>query len=162
MFQLGGALVKEVGVKVKIIFAVLIARRVIDVLEEKLQVFCALVCDHNLHARLEGHRDEAVEALAFGTGKESGLKSGHVSGSERKEISERRAHGWSLKSIPKHFDLQSSEHGGASIACCDPDSPYRPAHALRLGQHDLFIRFQGDRSSPFSSPIGLPSSTGFT
>ena len=112
-----------------------IAQRVIHVIEQQRQVFAAFVCHHNLHARLERHRNEAVEALSFGTRQQSGLESSHVPSAKTKEIAQWRTHRRFLRSIPKHFDLESPEHGRAAIADGDPNPTDRSAGALRLSQH---------------------------
>ena len=102
MSQFSWVLLKEVRVKINILFSVLIANRVINVVEQKLQILCTLILDDYFYSCLEGHGNDTVEAFALWTRKESGLKGSHVPGTESEEISERRAHSRPLRSVPEH------------------------------------------------------------
>jgi hypothetical protein len=122
MLQFGGILTPIMGMKIEIARTVLIAQRVINVIEQKLKVLTTFICQHDSHATPERHWDVAIETSGLGAGKQGRLKRDHASKSESEEIAEGRADGRFGRSIPKHLDLQSPEHGRASVADCCPDS----------------------------------------
>src|SRR6476620_7171274 len=115
MLQLSWILPVEIGMTVKRIRVVLVAQRVVHIVENQAKVFPALVGKSNLHHKLERHRNIAVEAFALRTGKKRRLKRRHVCQTMSKEISERYRYRRGRSPIPKHLQLQPAQHGRTPV-----------------------------------------------
>ena len=67
------------GMKIEIVRTMLIPQRVINVIEQKLEVLTTFVCQHDSHTTPERHGDVAVETSSLRAGKQGGLKRDHAS-----------------------------------------------------------------------------------
>lgn len=81
------------------------------------------------------------------------LERGHVPEPLTKEIPKRRTDCGFLQIVPKHLDLQASEHRRASVTDRRFNSPYRSAGTMNFCQRDLFACFDGNRGASLSSRI---------